>query len=100
MAGRAASALGFVAMTLPASPVLEFWYDFASPYCYLSAARIETLVFGAAEPKAGAVESRGRLHEHPALNHRIAVVSGVLAAECGELMRKFFRERRGAGSDE
>lgn len=46
MAGRAASALGFVAMSQPASPALEFWYDFASPYCYLSAARIETLVAG------------------------------------------------------
>src|SRR5438876_793314 len=40
-------------------------------------ARIDTVIFGAAEPKAGAIESTQRAHEHPALNHRIAVVSGV-----------------------
>jgi tRNA(Arg) A34 adenosine deaminase TadA len=60
-------------------------------------ARIDTLVFGAPEPKAGAVESRGRAHEHPSLNHRIVVVSGVLAAECGGLIRRFFQERRASG---
>jgi tRNA(adenine34) deaminase len=57
-------------------------------------ARIATLVFGALEPKAGAVVSRQRAHEHPALNHRLMVVSGVLADECGAGMRKFFAERR------
>jgi tRNA(adenine34) deaminase len=57
-------------------------------------ARIETLVFGATEPKAGAIESTQRAHEHPAMNHRIHVVAGVLAAECGEVVRRFFRERR------
>ena len=57
-------------------------------------ARIATLVFGTAEPKAGAIESTQRAHEHPALNHRIVVVSGVLAAECADLMQRFFRERR------
>jgi tRNA(adenine34) deaminase len=57
-------------------------------------ARIATLVFGALEPKAGAVESTQRAHEHPALNHRLTVAGGVLAAECGQLMREFFRERR------
>ena len=57
-------------------------------------ARIGTLIFGAAEPKAGAIESTQRAHEHPALNHRIAIVPGVLAPECGELMRRFFQERR------
>jgi tRNA(adenine34) deaminase len=51
-------------------------------------------VFGANEPKAGAVESTQRAHEHPALNHRFAVVSGVLAAECGAVMQAFFAERR------
>jgi haloalkane dehalogenase/tRNA(adenine34) deaminase len=59
-------------------------------------ARIATLVFGTAEPKAGAIESTQRAHEHPALNHRLVVVSGVLAAECVEMMRRFFQERRGA----
>jgi tRNA(adenine34) deaminase len=58
-------------------------------------ARIGTLVFGATEPKAGAIESTARVHELPALNHRLVVVSGVLARECGDLMRKFFQERRG-----
>ena len=57
-------------------------------------ARIGTLVFGATEPKAGAVESTQRAHEHPALNHRLIVVSGVLARECGEMVSQFFKERR------
>lgn len=57
-------------------------------------ARIATLVFGTAEPKAGAIESTQRAHEHPALNHRIVVVSGVMAAECADLMQRFFRGKR------
>jgi tRNA(adenine34) deaminase len=57
-------------------------------------ARIATLVFGAPEPKAGAIESTDRLHERPALNHRVVVISGVLAAEAAELMRGFFAARR------
>jgi tRNA(adenine34) deaminase len=57
-------------------------------------ARVGTLVFGAPEPKAGALESTQRAHEHPALNHRLTVVSGVLAGECGEVMARFFKERR------
>jgi tRNA(adenine34) deaminase len=57
-------------------------------------ARIDTLVFGAPEPKAGAVESTQRAHEHPALNHRLRVVSGVLAAEARAIMQEFFRDRR------
>lgn len=59
-------------------------------------ARIGTLVFGTAEPKAGAIESTQRAHEHPALNHRLVVISGVLASDCQQLMRRFFQERRGA----
>ncbi len=57
-------------------------------------ARVDTLVFGTPEPKAGAVESTQRAHEHAALNHRMTVVSGVLAGECRAVMREFFRERR------
>lgn len=57
-------------------------------------ARIATLVFGTPEPKAGAIESTQQAHEHPALNHRLTIVSGVLAGECAELMRRFFQERR------
>jgi len=59
-------------------------------------ARIATLVYGAPEPKAGAVESTQRAHEHPALNHRFVVVSGVMAAECRDIVQRFFRERRTA----
>ena len=57
-------------------------------------ARVETLVFGAPEPKAGAIESTARAHESPGLNHRLTVVSGVLAAECREVMREFFGKLR------
>jgi tRNA(adenine34) deaminase len=60
-------------------------------------ARIGTLVFGSVEPKAGAVESTQCAHGHPALDHRMTVVSGVLAADCRDLMRRFFRERRADG---
>jgi tRNA(adenine34) deaminase len=58
-------------------------------------ARVATVVYGATEPKAGAMESTQRAHEHPALNHRLTVVSGVLASECRELLQSFFSARRG-----
>jgi tRNA(adenine34) deaminase len=57
-------------------------------------ARVATLVYGATEPRAGAIESTQRAHEHSALNHRIIVVSGVLARECGERMQRVFAARR------
>jgi tRNA(adenine34) deaminase len=57
-------------------------------------ARIARVVYGAREPKAGAVESAMRAHEHPALNHRISATGGVLEQECRELIQRFFRERR------
>jgi tRNA(adenine34) deaminase len=57
-------------------------------------ARIATLVYGAPEPKAGAISSTQRAHEHPALNHRLAVVEGVLASECAEVMKQFFEKLR------
>src|SRR5687767_12710088 len=57
-------------------------------------ARVDRVVYGTTEPKAGAMESTQRAHEHPALNHRITVVSGVLAAECRDVLQQFFRERR------
>jgi tRNA(adenine34) deaminase len=60
-------------------------------------ARVARLVYGAADPKAGFCGSLGDLVRDPRLNHRAAVVSGVLAEECGELLRAFFvglRERR------
>ena len=57
-------------------------------------ARVATLVFGAPEPKAGAVVSSCRAHELPSLNHRIEVVGGVLEGDCRALIQEFFRTRR------
>jgi tRNA(adenine34) deaminase len=57
-------------------------------------ARVSTIVYGASEPRAGAVESSQRVWEHPSLNHRVTMVSGVLAGECRHRMRAFFLERR------
>ena len=57
-------------------------------------ARIGTLIYGAAEPKSGAVVSSVRGGELPGFNHRFEVVGGVREAECRELMQAFFRERR------
>ncbi len=60
-------------------------------------ARIDRLVFGAADPKAGAC---GSLYEIPTdrrLNHRVAVEGGVLAEECADLLRAFFARRRALG---
>ena len=58
-------------------------------------ARLGRLVYGAADPKAGAAGSVLEVLNHPRLNHQMAVTGGVLAEECGELLRAFFRERRG-----
>ena len=57
-------------------------------------ARIGTVVFGAPEPKAGAVVSTLAAHELPSLNHRMTAVGGVLEDECREAIQAFFRERR------
>jgi tRNA(adenine34) deaminase len=58
-------------------------------------ARVERVVYGAADPKSGAVDTCCTGFELPGLNHRVAVSAGVLADECGELLRRFFRARRG-----
>jgi tRNA(adenine34) deaminase len=57
-------------------------------------ARIPRLVIGTPDPKAGFVGSLGDLCRDGRLNHRVAVESGLLAAECGDLLKEFFRERR------
>ena len=57
-------------------------------------ARIGTLVYGAPEPKAGAVVSTMRALDHGALNHRVEVVGGILEDECRAVMQEFFRQRR------
>jgi tRNA(adenine34) deaminase len=60
-------------------------------------ARVARVVYGAREPKAGAIESAMRAHEHPSLNHRMLAEGGVLDGECRELMQGFFQRRRQHG---
>ncbi len=57
-------------------------------------ARIARLVYAAADPKAGACGSVLTVMNHPALNHRVEVVAGVLGEECGAMLTNFFRARR------
>ena len=57
-------------------------------------ARVARLVFGTREPKAGAIESAMRAHEHPALNHRMIAEGGVLDEECRDVIQSFFAARR------
>ena len=57
-------------------------------------ARIRRLVFAASDPKAGACGSVLGVMNHPQLNHRVEVVSGLLAEECGAMLTTFFRSRR------
>ncbi len=59
-------------------------------------ARIRRLVYGAEDPKAGAVHSMLQVLNHPKLNHNVEVSSGVLAARCMDLVQTFFREKRKA----
>lgn len=57
-------------------------------------ARVARLVYGADEPKGGAVRTCLRVLEAPGLNHRVEVVPGILAAECAQLLQAFFAARR------
>lgn len=57
-------------------------------------ARVGLVVYGAAEPRAGALVSAVRAHETPGLNHRLAVLGGVLEPECRTMMQDFFRQKR------
>ena len=57
-------------------------------------ARVDRLVFGAWDPKAGMVGSVGDIVRHSKLNHRAEVLGGVLADECGSLLKDFFAARR------
>lgn len=61
-------------------------------------ARLERLVFAAADPKAGACGSVLAVLNHPRLNHQMQVEQGIMSEEAGELLRSFFRERRTASS--
>ena len=60
-------------------------------------ARIKRLVYGADDPKAGAVHSVMEVLNHPQLNHRMDVRGGVLAGRCADLLQSFFRGRRAEG---
>ena len=57
-------------------------------------ARLDRVVLGAPDPKAGFAGSLGNLVQDPRLNHSVALTAGVLAEECGDVLRRFFRERR------
>jgi tRNA(adenine34) deaminase len=57
-------------------------------------ARIRRLIYGADDPKAGAVHSMTQVLNHPKLNHQVEVTFGVLAARCMDLLQTFFREKR------
>ena len=63
-------------------------------------ARVGTLVYGAAEPKTGAVRSEMRALDHPSLNHRVAVVANILEDECRGMIQEFFAARRHAANKE
>lgn len=60
-------------------------------------ARLDRLVYGAADPKAGAADTLYRIPTDERLNHRVEVVGGVRAEECGALLRDFFRRQRALG---
>jgi len=66
------------------------------PMCMgaLIQARVERLVFGASDPKAGAAKSLYRMAEDPRLNHRMEVVAGVEEATCSQLLKDFFKDLR------
>jgi tRNA(adenine34) deaminase len=57
-------------------------------------ARVPRLVYGAPDPKAGMCGSLGNIVQDSRLNHFVHLTGGVLAEECGELLRRFFRARR------
>ena len=59
-------------------------------------ARLKRLVYGAKDPKAGAVDSAMQVLNHPKLNHQIEVTAGVLEEHCSQILRDFFKQRRAA----
>jgi tRNA(adenine34) deaminase len=79
---------------LPGTPLYVTLEPCAMCAALLVHARIDRLVFGAFDPKAGAVVSRYRIGSDGLLNHSFTVTGGVLAEECGRLLREFFQNRR------
>ena len=61
--------------------------------------RIRRVIFGCADPAAGAAGSLINLLQMPTLNHRCDIASGVLASDCAAILKGFFRERRDAGNE-
>lgn len=59
-------------------------------------ARLDRVVFGASDPKAGAMGSLYNVHEDQRLNHRLPVTGGIMAVECGAVLKDFFKARRAA----
>jgi tRNA(adenine34) deaminase len=57
-------------------------------------ARVARVIFGAREPKTGALVSTLQALDIPSLNHRFEIVEGVLEAECRDIVQAFFRDRR------
>jgi tRNA(adenine34) deaminase len=57
-------------------------------------ARIQRLVFGALDPKTGAAQSRYTIGVDGLLNHRLEIIGGILEAECSQILKDFFKERR------
>lgn len=66
------------------------------PHCAaaISFARIDTIVFGATDPKSGGVVSGPKLYSHPQLHHKPQIIEGILEQECGDILREFFAEKR------
>lgn len=60
-------------------------------------ARLPVVVYGASDPKAGAVRSLFQLLDDPRLNHRCQIVPEVLATDCGRILTEFFRRQRALG---
>jgi tRNA(adenine34) deaminase len=60
-------------------------------------ARLSTIVYGAADPKAGAVRTLYNLLDDPRLNHRCQIVPGILAEPCGQILSLFFQQQRQLG---
>ncbi|MEO1970044.1 MAG: nucleoside deaminase, partial [Pirellulaceae bacterium] len=60
-------------------------------------ARVPTLVYGACDPKAGAVDSLYHLLDDERLNHRVKTIGGVLADPCGQILTEFFQRQRMKG---
>ena len=63
-------------------------------------ARIGTLIYGAPEPKTGAVRSTLKLLDDPSWNHRVTVVAGLMADQCRDLLQQFFQNRRAESKEQ